>query len=68
MTTFAKRREVARKLAQAFSGHDPDTQVVPDFIQPLHIRGGFHAVPQQAAPLWTFFMGAAEAVMPKEGP
>jgi hypothetical protein len=66
---LARRQAAARKLAQAFTGHDPETLVVPDFIAPMRIRGGFHSLPmQQAAPLWTFFLEAVEALEPPEDP
>lgn len=60
-----RRREVerlARMIALAHTGFDPETLVVSDHIVDARIRGGFR-VPYPAHPLWHGFIAAAEAVL-----
>lgn len=57
------REKVARAIAQAKTGYDPDSRILP--FQPMPIGGGAVIIPGEDAirPLWTQFLGAADAAL-----
>lgn len=59
---------VARVIAQAFTGKDPDTKVEYENA-PERVRGGFQTTRllYGSAPLWTYFLDTAEAVIAELG-
>lgn len=57
------REKVARAIAHAKTGLDPDTRTAP--FQPPQMWDGNHVVPPEdsLAPLWTRYLGAADAAL-----
>jgi len=61
--TTELRERVARKIAEAFTGCDPDTIIHPEFPAAPRIKGGFTCIHQHGAPLHYFFLDAADAAI-----
>jgi hypothetical protein len=57
------RDRVAREIAVAFTGCEPDTVVHPECPAAPRVKGGFTAIHQHGAPLYYFFLGAADAAI-----
>lgn len=56
------REKVARAIAEARTGLDSDTSVLP--FQPASTNDGCVILPDDAAmPLWTRYLGAADAAL-----
>lgn len=66
MRTEKLRNEVARAIATAVTrGGDPDVKVLPEWPQQARFHGGFISAPPDGAvaPLWHFFLEAADAAI-----